>query len=557
MAFIEYGGKRHAVPAGEMLVGAGADCHLRLEGPGIGPRHAVLTTAPDASVSIRRLDEGAAVEVNGIPLGGMPQPLLHGDKVTIGAIELLFVDERKSGSTQYVSAVKLQDLAGAAKPKAGAGKATTATGGRVVSLTDGREYTVVGASLKFGRDANSDVVVAGTQVSRRHAEIVVSPRGYIVVDSSTNGIWVNGERVQNQRLLARADVIRIGEEEFRFYADIAPAAPAAAPAPAVPSPAAPPAAAPPAFSGPPTPQAMAAPSQPPRAPAFPASPVLQAPPPRAPVPPAAPEVVTPVAPPPAALVPPPMRAPVPPAAVPPPASSAQLVSTGYFPSPGKPAAPAPPPPAAQPLRAAPPAQPAAPPVAAAPAPVAAAPLPPAASIPLPPAASSRPAPSAVPAAPQAPSPPPAAPPPAAQTPAAQVPAAAPPPKPPQALAKFVVRSGGMKGQRLYVKVPIVNIGRADYNDLVIPDDSVSSQHAKLTRREGVWILTDLGSTNGTLVDGERIAGDTPIAPGAFVRFGDIQLAFEPTDDDAGIDKQLGTRAISAVKLSDIKPPQGR
>jgi len=120
-----------------------------------------------------------------------------------------------------------------------------------------------------------------------------------------------------------------------------------------------------------------------------------------------------------------------------------------------------------------------------------------------------------------------------------------------------VRSGELKGQRLYVKVPIVNIGRADYNDLVIPDDSVSSQHAKLTRREGVWILTDLGSTNGTLVDGERVTGDVPIAPGAFVRFGDVQLVFEPTDDDAGMGKGAGTRAISAVKLNDLKPPQGR
>ena len=108
MAFIEYGGKRHVVPAGEMLVGTGADCHLRLEGNGIALRHAVLTTAPDLSVSIRKLQEGGAVEVNGVQLGTMPQPLLHGDKVTLSGIDLLFVDERKSGSTQYVSAVKLQ-----------------------------------------------------------------------------------------------------------------------------------------------------------------------------------------------------------------------------------------------------------------------------------------------------------------------------------------------------------------------------------------------------------------------------------------------------------------
>ncbi|MFI5206821.1 MAG: FHA domain-containing protein [Gemmatimonadales bacterium] len=425
-----------------MLIGNGADCHLRLEGPAVAPRHAVLTTAPDNSVSIRKLAE-KGVEVNGVAMGPLPQPLLHGDKVTIGGVDLLYVDEHKSGSTQYVSAQKLQELVGAAKPKAGgaAGKPTAATGGRIVSLTDGREYQVVGTSLKFGRDASADVVVAGTQVSRRHAEIVQSPRGYILVDNSTNGTWVNGERVQNQRLLARADVIRIGEEEFRFYADAAPAA------------SAPPATATPVMPPPPAPPA--------------------------PPPPAPPAAAAPAPPPPAAK---------------PPAAAAKLVSTGYFQTPPKPV-PAVPPPAA--------------------------------SIPLPPApaASSAPAPAK--------------------------------PAGPQALAKFLVRTGNLKGQRLYVKVPIVNIGRADYNDLVIPDDSVSSQHAKLTRREGVWILTDLGSTNGTLVDGEKVSGDMPIAPGAFVRFGDVQLVFEPTDDDAGMGKAQGTRAMSAVKLDDLKPPTGR
>jgi len=99
-----------------------------------------------------------------------------------------------------------------------------------------------------------------------------------------------------------------------------------------------------------------------------------------------------------------------------------------------------------------------------------------------------------------------------------------------------------------VRVPIVNIGRADYNDLILTDESVSSQHAKLTRREGIWILTDLGSTNGTLVDGERVEEDVPLAPGCFVRFGDIQLVFEPTDDDAGVNAPKATRAMQAVKL---------
>jgi len=251
MAFVEFDGKRHPLPAGDMLIGKGADCHLRLEGPGIAPRHAILTTAPDLSVAIRKYDDMVEVDVNGVRLGPLPQPLLHGDKISIGMVDLLFADERKSGSTQYISALKLPPVPD--KPKPGApGKATTGTGGRIVCLTDGREYQVIGAALVFGRDAKADVVVPGGQVSRRHAEIVVTPRGYMVVDYSTNGTWVNGERVQNQRLLARADIIKLGEEEFRFYADLAPAAPAPPPPPPPQAAAPPPPPPPPPFGTPQT-----------------------------------------------------------------------------------------------------------------------------------------------------------------------------------------------------------------------------------------------------------------------------------------------------------------
>jgi len=89
----------------------------------------------------------------------------------------------------------------------------------------------------------------------------------------------------------------------------------------------------------------------------------------------------------------------------------------------------------------------------------------------------------------------------------------------------------------------VNIGRADYNDLVVPDPSVSTSHAKLQRREGVWVLVDLDSTNGTFVDGERVKGDAALAPGATVRFGDVQLVFEPTDDALGVVKGGGTQVL--------------
>jgi adenylate cyclase len=115
------------------------------------------------------------------------------------------------------------------------------------------------------------------------------------------------------------------------------------------------------------------------------------------------------------------------------------------------------------------------------------------------------------------------------------------------LGNFLVRSGTLKGQHLVVRTPIANIGRADYNDLVIPDESVSTQHAKLQRREGIWVLVDLDSTNGSFVDGERIKGEAPLAPGAAVRLGDVQLVFEPTDDAAAVAKGGGTRMLEVMK----------
>src|SRR2546429_6638286 len=223
MSLLELGGNKFTIPVGEVVLGSDAGCAISLSGAGVLPRHAVLQGQADGQVIIRKATPAADVLINGVRLGAEPTPLLHGDKVEVGDHELTFVDERRSGSTQYVQALSLPQGAPGAAPRPGGKPAAIGTsGGRVVSLTDGREYVITGASLVFGREAGCDVVVSGKDVSRRHAEIVHTPRGYLVVDSSTNGTFVNEEQVQGQRILARTDVIRIGEAQFRFYADVAP-----------------------------------------------------------------------------------------------------------------------------------------------------------------------------------------------------------------------------------------------------------------------------------------------------------------------------------------------
>src|SRR5688572_11878450 len=223
MALLELGGRKFPIPAGEVLLGADPVCAIPLAVPGVLPRHAKLKGQPDGQVVITKAVPEAEVLINGVRLGAEPTPLLHGDKVEVGGQELTFVDERRSGSTQYIQAMSVPQAMAQAKSEAkgGGGKVTVNTGGRVVSLTDGREYAIAGQSLVFGRDASCDVVVPGKDVSRRHAEIVQTPKGYLIVDSSTNGTMVNDVRIEGQRLLARADVITIGEEKFRFYADTA------------------------------------------------------------------------------------------------------------------------------------------------------------------------------------------------------------------------------------------------------------------------------------------------------------------------------------------------
>jgi pSer/pThr/pTyr-binding forkhead associated (FHA) protein len=143
---------------------------------------------------------------------------MHGDKVEVAGLELRFADETKRGATQYTS-VEAIPLDGGAR-RTGAARAVAPSGGRLVSLVDGKEYAVPETGLVIGRDAGCDVVVPRNEVSRRHAELAPTEDGYVVRDTSSNGVYVNGERIQGSHRLARADVIRVGGEEFRFYADV-------------------------------------------------------------------------------------------------------------------------------------------------------------------------------------------------------------------------------------------------------------------------------------------------------------------------------------------------
>ena len=119
----------------------------------------------------------------------------------------------------------------------------------------------------------------------------------------------------------------------------------------------------------------------------------------------------------------------------------------------------------------------------------------------------------------------------------------PPQAPAEPLAMLLVKKGKRKGERLPVQTPVANIGRGEYNDVALPDASISADHAKLKLKEGVWVLTDLGSTNGSRVDGQPVRGDLALSPGAEIALGEVLLLFEPRDK--GITPVSPTRELSS------------
>ncbi len=233
MPVLQLDEQQFPLKAGSTRIGAGSGADVTVPGYSSLPVEAIIDGG--ATPTIRRADESAHVRVNGVLLGAEPTPLMHGDKIEVAGLELRYADDAKGGATQFVSAGDIAAMAGS--KRTGAARATAASGGRLVSLVDGKEYNIPDSGLVIGRDASCDVVVAQHEVSRRHAEIVIGDDGYVLRDTSANGLYVNGERVQGSHKLVRVDVLRIGTEEFRFYADVlppvartqAPAAPLAAP----------------------------------------------------------------------------------------------------------------------------------------------------------------------------------------------------------------------------------------------------------------------------------------------------------------------------------------
>ncbi|HSB02493.1 MAG TPA: FHA domain-containing protein [Anaerolineales bacterium] len=100
--------------------------------------------------------------------------------------------------------------------------------------------------------------------------------------------------------------------------------------------------------------------------------------------------------------------------------------------------------------------------------------------------------------------------------------------------QLIMRSGPTPGAAFTLEGDQMTIGRDSTNEIVINDAEVSRRHSRLTFQGGKYVLEDLGSTNGTFVNGQRLAGPRVLKPGEVVSFGEqIVLVFEAVNLDPG------------------------
>jgi pSer/pThr/pTyr-binding forkhead associated (FHA) protein len=92
-------------------------------------------------------------------------------------------------------------------------------------------------------------------------------------------------------------------------------------------------------------------------------------------------------------------------------------------------------------------------------------------------------------------------------------------EPPLPYAFLVVLSGAARGATIVVRALPAELGRSPEADLVLDDDTVSRRHAVLRGdREGIQI-EDLGSSNGTAINGNQMVGALSLLDGDLVSFG--------------------------------------
>lgn len=123
--------------------------------------------------------------------------------------------------------------------------------------------------------------------------------------------------------------------------------------------------------------------------------------------------------------------------------------------------------------------------------------------------------------------------------------------------RFIVRTGPNPGMVFELSEEVVMMGRDVTNDIVIGDAEMSRQHARLTRTPGGYVIEDLGSTNGTFVNGERLMAPRVLNPGDLVGMGEtVTMTFDAVSPEsaATVARPPAEPAKAAPPVQQAAPP---
>ena len=90
---------------------------------------------------------------------------------------------------------------------------------------------------------------------------------------------------------------------------------------------------------------------------------------------------------------------------------------------------------------------------------------------------------------------------------------------------ILVSAAGTESLACILNRPEILIGRTLNNDFVIDNPSVSKNHAQISADNGGHLVSDLGSSNGTFINGQRITSATRLEDGCEVRFGRARFVY--------------------------------
>lgn len=120
--------------------------------------------------------------------------------------------------------------------------------------------------------------------------------------------------------------------------------------------------------------------------------------------------------------------------------------------------------------------------------------------------------------------------------------------------QFVMRSGPTPGVTFPLDGDQIIIGRDASNGVAINDAEVSRKHARMMFQGGKYVLEDLGSTNGTFVNGQRLAGPVVLKAGDVVSLGEkIVLMYDAINMDPGATVAVSRKAVQAPPIQSSAP----